>query len=481
MMNLKFTPKRGVLRALACLLFVTSCGAEMEDKAVTEDTLRPLPPPADISLSTGEIQTHSMVESAPEVLQHFGLRRVFRAITEAATQRDSEMTTTPRQLFRQLWASHRERQARDPDRIPFCDDPLATLSGQTLECPRAEAGMASEPLGLFSPTAVVNRFDLAPQDGAHCGEYRIVYAKTGNFPGRAFIILEAALPNPNPAQGLEGCRPVANFWARLSNVDDAAIRGRRLARFYFAGIEGFEPVLDPTHFGLRRRFRLPDGTRKALRIGQVRTNEFVQFPWTLREFKLAKSCDDGGCDLIAQPVKTVGTPRLNLWSSGSNNKYNQHFIANIGGLLPKGRNVARLSLSSSRRFDSAESQVSFGVRLLPAGALLNEITTELNRRGISNVSPDEIGNRATTQTCAGCHELSNQVPMGGRLNRWSSSLGFVHIDETSRISPAMETVFIPQRKRTLSGFLQAPVEAGSLTQDHAGDTPVMTLGGSSTH
>ena len=28
----------------------------------------------------------------------------------------------------------------------------------------------------FFPVALFNRFDLAPEDGAHCGEYRIVYA-----------------------------------------------------------------------------------------------------------------------------------------------------------------------------------------------------------------------------------------------------------------------------------------------------------------
>jgi hypothetical protein len=45
-------------------------------------------------------------------------------------------------------------------------------------------------VGLF------NRFDLAPFDGSHCGEYRIVYAKhsgIANSLARNMIIFEAAL------------------------------------------------------------------------------------------------------------------------------------------------------------------------------------------------------------------------------------------------------------------------------------------------
>jgi hypothetical protein len=32
------------------------------------------------------------------------------------------------------------------------------------------------------PTALANRFDLAPRSGADCGEYRIVYAMVGGTP-----------------------------------------------------------------------------------------------------------------------------------------------------------------------------------------------------------------------------------------------------------------------------------------------------------
>jgi len=62
--------------------------------------------------------------------------------------------------------------------------------------------------------------------------------------------------------------------------------------------------------------------------------------------------------------------------------------------------------------------------------------------------------RATTQTCAGCHELSNDAPLGGGLV-WPRSLGFVHIDETRALSPALTTRFLPRRKVVLESFINA--------------------------
>ena len=46
----------------------------------------------------------------------------------------------------------------------------------------------------MEPLAVFNRFDLAPADFAHCGEYRIVYGKANPnlpTPNRFLLIFEA--------------------------------------------------------------------------------------------------------------------------------------------------------------------------------------------------------------------------------------------------------------------------------------------------
>jgi hypothetical protein len=55
------------------------------------------------------------------------------------------------------------------------------------------------------PVALFNRLDLTPADHSHCGEYRIVYVKSGPTDGsgrvivdkRMTLIFEAVLPNPD--------------------------------------------------------------------------------------------------------------------------------------------------------------------------------------------------------------------------------------------------------------------------------------------
>ena len=72
----------------------------------------------------------------------------------------------------------------------------------------------------MKPLAVFNRFDLAPADFAHCGEYRIVYGKENPAfaPNRFLLIFEASVPNPDPDEGEAGCRPITEFWAGLSGI-----------------------------------------------------------------------------------------------------------------------------------------------------------------------------------------------------------------------------------------------------------------------
>src|SRR6185369_17666643 len=94
---------------------------------------------------------------------------------------------------------------------PHCDDPGA-INDFKLACPLADAVLRNGQPTAFFPTALTNRFDLAPRNGAHCGEYRIVYALGDANGSRDFIIFEGILPNPNPSCGIESCRPVVKFW-----------------------------------------------------------------------------------------------------------------------------------------------------------------------------------------------------------------------------------------------------------------------------
>ena len=135
----------------------------------------------------------------------------------------------------------------------------------------------------MKPLAVFNRFDLAPADWIHCGEHRIVYGKREPQlpPNRFLLIFEAAVPNPDPAAGEAGCRPITEFWAGLSAPRRRRYRvAKRLVRLLLRGQDRpeprragpAEPVVHYKNYG-------GDGSR-----GQVRGNLFMQQPWQLREW-----------------------------------------------------------------------------------------------------------------------------------------------------------------------------------------------------
>jgi hypothetical protein len=66
-------------------------------------------------------------------------------------------------------------------------------------------------------------------------------------------------------------------------------------------------------------------------------------------------------------------------------------------------------------------------------------------------------NRATTQTCAGCHApqafLGPERKIGCGLT-FPKSLGEAHIDEQGGLSPALTEVFLPRRASVITTLLQ---------------------------
>src|SRR5690606_31879803 len=149
------------------------------------------------------------------------------------------------------------------------------LNGYPIDCDRQER-FQFDNLDLWQATAFVNRFDLAPESGAHCGQQRMVFSS--NAQNRMFFILEAQIPNPQPDLGLEGCEPLARFWAQQVNFEDPVSRGIRLFNAFLNGdpelqAQGFSPFVRASNYTV--------GT------GQIRTNNFDDGIWTLREFKLA--------------------------------------------------------------------------------------------------------------------------------------------------------------------------------------------------
>ncbi|HEX6240310.1 MAG TPA: hypothetical protein VFZ61_05435, partial [Polyangiales bacterium] len=87
-------------------------------------------------------------------------------------------TETPTELFHRLFDTLQPQASSLFPSDPPVFHCQAARNGFATDCPRAEANLASRPITDFQPVAVFNRFDLTPVDGAHCGEYRIVYGLT---------------------------------------------------------------------------------------------------------------------------------------------------------------------------------------------------------------------------------------------------------------------------------------------------------------
>jgi hypothetical protein len=436
------------------LIGCTSTATPEPDPTEPADQSLTCPSPSSLDVS------RSLEVTDATALANFSLLRVMTAIANSA-----HATNTPIQLWMQWMTTFND-----------CNDPKIDPNGYGLLCRPDEASLASiDPFGLISntgrhfvPTALANRFDLAPKSGADCGEYRIVYAMVGGTQaqGRAFLIFEGRLPNPTPSQGLAGCAAVADFWAQLSTDPDPASRASKLDRFYFTGLAGFAPVVDAAHYGLT----VTGGTVATARKGQIRTNMFVnRHQWNLREFQLAKPCTAGAsCALSVEHVTVKENPANELFTGSHPNApaFQSAFLSQIPVLSR--HNAATITMTNADRFNEFESVSQNSTDVLYATfaqtSFKNQITAHITN---PNLSATNILDRATTQTCAGCHELSTSffVPPHNQLGDgvvWPDSLVFVQIDETSTLSPALRDVFLPQRALVLSGFLCG---GGSVTDD----------------
>jgi hypothetical protein len=366
-------------------------------------------------------------------------------------------------VYHALIDSYNQAPGRDSS-LRHCDDQTtggqASLNGFPLACPRLE-GQLFDNLDNWFPIAFVNRLDLAPTDGSNCGQQRIIFAN--NDGGRMFIILEAQIPNPTPECGVSACLPLAELWDSLATVDDATERGQRLADAFLSSGAGPIPAfMNARHLG-------PEG-------GQIRTNNFNDFQWTLREFQLQPAPA-----VLPLPVSVGEAPNGELWEDTTlqprGAECRQSFLDSIPNLLSD--NLATLGFPVAEPCEDAESpndgfrqdyatHLSFG-----SGTFQSEIDAAVAGTGLTAT---DIANRARfAGSCMGCHIESS----GAFLGRVSApfSNDFVHVSEqaTERcdggicfgISEALRTVFLPHRvnvQRNLidAGFsCAAPPEPGA--------------------
>lgn len=366
--------------------------------------------------------------------------------------------------------------------------PVSGLPIPTTTRPPEAALTGAQLLSQMRPIALFNRFDLVPDDASHCGEYRIVYGRYPNTTtNRLLIIFEAALPNPNPGMGIEGCRDVAEFWHGLSEptMTDAQ-RATALADFYYSGLPGFSPVVRHGHYGVP--------------FGQVRTNMFVNaaaqnFTWQLREWR--SGFDLGGVPVfVPDTVKdnplvefhdqTSANPNPALFST-EQAAYVSHytngvmpnllaFEINGGTPVVACPEVNAFGAGVDDRFNEFASESNGPNADDPVAAAStsfeSSIDTVLNGNILfSSLNPDHVLSRSGAMSCAGCHQLS----VGDAISptaTWPGVApgGFVHVRELGAappnpapLSPALTSCFLPARAQHLESFLcSAPPPDGGV-------------------
>jgi hypothetical protein len=398
----------------------------------------------------------------------FSLRRT---LGQLALQ-SGEPGLTANELFKRWWDS--QNTAPGFGGPVHCNDEIiggeATLNGFPHQCPRTEGQQAGAPaaeIAKYVPIGLVNRFDLAPVTGENCGEYRIVYGR--NDFSRNFLIFEAKLPNPSPGCGIQGCRAVQELWASLSTIDDPLVRARKLSAFYYRGLTGFAPVVHIDNY------RGSDAGYSGA-SGQIRTNQFITFPWNLRENVTELGMGRNGPTLTIRPVTVKTNPFGELFNGDlpeSNDplapiaaKLQATILENVDALAVD--DINGFSMTIPDEFNAGESQVfGFGptdyLAQFNADGGSSAFRTRLQRRAQEHgLSADDIINRAMTQSCGGCHQESVGRPLGGSLGNWPSSAGFVHNSEFTeagpegdrfQISDALTGTFLPHRLTVMQRFL----------------------------
>ena len=438
-----------VVRALIAagsVLFAAGCSGTSERAEEGSDQIEQA-----VKVTTIDVR-RSLAVTEQTILSRFSLERV---LTQLATQSNVPGLTATA-LFQQWWDTQNPGPGLYPG--PHCDDTVtppigSTINGYPYLCRNGAEGtqascdpFAANSACAYIPIGLFNRYDQAPENGAHCGEYRIVYAKTSGITStsdRNLLIFEAALPNPHPQQGLKGCQQIIGTWADLTPENDIQKRAAALESFYFSGQGVIGPVVSIGNYG-----------NNALGAGQIRTNQFSNTTsgWSLREFKLLRTCSGNSCSSMRfVPVTNKNNSfgplfdASSTWSTAP--AFRSFFPSQVSNL--NASTIPGLDISTPDAFNTAQSQTSgasaaemrYSVQFGTSGSSLRtDLQTQLTALG-STLTPDDIVARAQTQSCAGCHRLSNNVALGGGLI-WPASLGFTHVTERLTEVVGGETRFV---------------------------------------
>ncbi|HEY0254148.1 MAG TPA: hypothetical protein VGC41_21615 [Kofleriaceae bacterium] len=400
--------------------------------------------------ATPTLIDHSLASRDATVLQRFSFARTMTQIRNSMPGG----TETVKQMYQTWMASYGN-----------CSDPRIDPNHYGIVCPRPEQILATvdptDPASpvQFVPTGVFNRFDLAPTNGQNCGEYRISYQMSFNnvVSGLAFLIFEGVLPNPHPEQGIDGCRPIAQWWKQRSNDASPEVLADNLEKFFYLGtaVPGVRAVVNAQSYGMGQH-------HNWWTPGQIRANMFVNSQqWNLREFKTSLNLVQGEPIVTIDQVTVKNNPANEVidGSSPASSGFRSVFALQVSALAAP--SVATVSDSIDDGYNEWES-VSSGNVVVNYDNRANAdmraaIQTKLDALGITDLGPTEILRRTTSQTCAGCHEVST-VGLEGQIGRgqtWPGTLPFIHVVDGG-FSPALRGVFLPYRQTVLDAFLCGP-------------------------
>lgn len=303
------------------------------------------------------------------------------------------------------------------------------------------------------PIAIVNRFDLAPADSSHCGEYRLIFTRRTEHVARVHIAVEAVLPNPHPEKGKAGCAGVAAFWQDLARTESHETRRQRIERFFFAGMPPFRAVLDPRSFE---------------RAGRIRVSEISRARPKFRQFEVTRDCASGRpcvARLVRVPLDNMPEAALFAADTPHAAAFRREFLRQVAPLSIS--DVNRYFMNVDRTYSASDIedtippfnyQLPFrkSLRTRVGQAFREQIVQELRKAG-SELTPEDIIDRAETQNCVGCH--AKPGPVGGGLEFPKAFDSGEHIADDSlqgsvRLSDALTDVFLPYRIRFLIDYLR---------------------------
>ena len=413
----------------------------------------------------------ALIERDPAALAGFSLKRVLTQLFSSAGG-----SLNPEEQLRRMFDTLNTSEGAVFGDAVHCDDPAnaAFQNAPAIHCPRAEGALAQstslltpDTSDFFAPVALVNRFDLAPQNFPTCGEFRIVFAKQSGRTdpqNRVLLIAEAVLRNPT--HSLKGCRPIAEFWASLELVESAEARGALLERFFFDGLPGFDPVISTKHFAINR-----NDCQYGL-CGRLRLGLGMQLPWDFRQFELLQNPDAGSFRLAPVPLDNMPVPALFDDSTNPDGQYARSALARWSREVARAEDVGGMRLQIEAFLSAGESGVSGATRpnllervrdSVGGSELLAEIDSVLAGLELGCPEGDPMTHesalaRVTALTCAGCHAPLDLVSPTGGVGCgivWPNSLGPAHIDESGNLSPALGEVFLPRRADVMSTYLKA--------------------------